>query len=180
MRRFTPLIPLLLITGCTSPLEVSPVKGGSFVKEEKVVTTYDVNTSTPISVVSTKTVTVQQSENPDSNTVLETREGGETKVTLGTGNPNSIVLPPATDYTKYITLAVSALMVALGIVCISKGLTPGTKAAGYRFTIFGAVGMIVAMTVSSYGYLYVIAVLALGVYAALDVKRAHTISSTPT
>lgn len=159
---------LLLLTGCRLSTHIPPATGTTLIVEK--ITTNEYTKGNLTSSVTVEKKTYQQNENPKTQSTIELSKDGEVKLSAGTSYENSVSLPPETDYTKYLMLVMSLAFSGFGIFLTTRG----QAFIGRRLIGFGLIGSVISMTITSYGWAYALAVLALGAYVAYQLHKEQS------
>lgn len=189
------LLPLLALVGCMNKVhDIPPTQGGQFteeVSESWVGGDEDMDEKTEVAPPVGKRVdktpkppqfhfpaytrnvkrNFAQGQNPTSDSKMTITPEGKVEVKTGSAAPNAVTIPPAPDYTKYFALVMSVVMIGAGAYMLSCGW----ERIGTRFVVYGSAGFIISLTVSDYGWLYALIVLAAGLYICYEKYKAYKI-----
>ncbi|MDR2980713.1 MAG: hypothetical protein LBV12_00535 [Puniceicoccales bacterium] len=147
------LIAAVGISGCAESHVIPSTKGGEYIREETI-TAYPATSKKEVLVQKIREH-ITQNENAKSESSFSRASDGATKLTFGESRLNAAIVPPVPNYTPYLALGCSLLMLAGGSILIGAGWPQ----IGWRLAIGGACGSVISLTVEKYGWLYAIAIL---------------------
>ncbi len=147
---------MLFLTGCAGSgmTQAVPTAGGRLLVQRPPPQT-EMN---PVAAAS-EILQFTQGENANSPSTIETGPHGELRVLFGTVEKPILTLPAAPDYTPYWCLVAGIVFLGAGIALFCQGWPQ----IGVRLFLAGLGMVILALTVKSYGWAYV---LGLGLVAA--------------
>lgn len=168
---------LLFLAGCAGPglTQFMPTSGGRLRVDRVAVAPLPVGiepeTKNATAREPMETLQFVQGENANSPSTIETGPQGEMRVTFGTVAKPQLAIPPAPDYTQYICLAAGIVFIGGGIALACYGWPQ----IGVRLTIAGAAMVVLALTIKSYGWAYVLAVAVAAGYIVWEKYHGYSI-----
>jgi hypothetical protein len=167
---------LLCLTGCagTGITQAHPTSGGKLTIDRQLpMPTAPTTQAMAVSPTSSPHESLQfiQGDNANTPSSVETTPDGRLKVVFGTVEKPVLVVPPAPDYTAYCCLAAGIGFIGGGIALACYGWPQ----IGWRLALAGGAMAVLALTVKSYGWAYVVAVAVAAGYIIWEKYHGYTL-----